>query len=74
MVVEVRLFATLRQGRFKDRQTEFSQGSSLGDLLQELGISAKEVGILLVNGQDASVERSLSANDVVSIFPLIGGG
>jgi sulfur carrier protein ThiS len=74
MVVEVRLFATLREGRFKKRQMEFAEGRSLGDLLRGLRISAKEVGILLVNGQDASADRRLSARDVVSVFPLIGGG
>jgi len=74
MVVEVRLFATLREGRFKNREMEFAEGGSLGDLLRGLRISAKEVGILLVNGKDASADRQLSARDVVSVFPLIGGG
>ena len=74
MVVEVRLFATFRQGRFKKRKTELPGAGTVGDLLKLLKISAKQVGILLVNGRNASIESNLAPNDNVSIFPLIGGG
>lgn len=74
MVVEVKLFATFRQGRFRKSQVEFPKGSSLGDLLEDLRIPAKEVGILLVNGRWASSESTLTSHDVVSVFPSLGGG
>lgn len=74
MEVEVRLFATFREGRFKKRQMEFPNGSLLGDLLADLTIPTEQVGILLVNGHNASAGYTLAANDVVSIFPSIGGG
>lgn len=74
MMVEVRLFATLREGRFKKKEMEFAEASSLGDLLRELKIAEEEVGILLVNGQNAKVEQKLAIQDVVSVFPPIGGG
>jgi len=74
MLVEVRLFATFRQGRFKTKQIEFAEPSSLADVLDDLKISRKEVGILLVNGRSASTDRRLASQDVVSIFPLLGGG
>jgi sulfur carrier protein len=74
MVVEVKLFATFRKGRFKEREMEFSEGSSLGDLLKRLKISQEEAGLLLLNGQYASWKDKLSANDIVSIFPSLGGG
>jgi sulfur carrier protein ThiS len=53
---------------------EFSEGSSLGDLLRRLKISKKEAGLLLLNGQYASWKDKLAAHDVVSIFPSLGGG
>jgi sulfur carrier protein len=74
MVVEVRLFATLRESRFKKREMELSERSSLDDLLKDLKISEKDLGILLVNGRNASSEYTLAPHDVVSIFPSLGGG
>jgi sulfur carrier protein len=74
MVVQVRLFATLREGRFKNKEINFPEGSRLGDLLNSLGILQNQAGIMLVNGRNASAEHELSASDVVSIFPSIGGG
>ena len=74
MEVEVRLFATFRENRFDKRKMEFPSGSSLGNLLKHLRIPVKEVGILLINGRDASAKCKLAPDDVISIFPLIGGG
>jgi sulfur carrier protein len=74
MVVEVRLFATFRKGRFKKREMEFSEGSSLDALLESLKISREEAGLLLLNGQYACGQDKLAPDDVVSIFPLLGGG
>lgn len=74
MLVEVRLFATFRNGRFKKKELELVEGDSLDDVLGVLGIPLEEVGILLVNGADASSECKLTAQDVLSIFPSLGGG
>ncbi len=73
-MIEVRLFATFRDNRFKERQMDFPEDGLLKDLLQQLNIGADEVGILLVNGDSATPETKLHAGDVVSIFPAIGGG
>ena len=74
MLLEVRLFATFRQGRFKTKQMELPEGLLSGDLLDDLGIVRKEVGILLVNGKHANEETTLNASDIVAVFPAIGGG
>ncbi len=73
-MIEVRLFATFRDNRFKERRMDFPEDGLLKDLLQQLNISADEVGILLVNGDSATPETKLHAGNVVSIFPAIGGG
>ncbi|MHC4617749.1 MAG: MoaD/ThiS family protein [Planctomycetota bacterium] len=74
MRVEVRLFATFRNGRFKQEQLDFPEESSLAELLKLLRIPAEQVGILLVNGRPAASDCQLSSHDVVSIFPALGGG
>lgn len=74
MLVEVRLFATFREGRFKEKQMEFPEGSSLADLLGHLQIAETEARILLVNGTAVSAEHKMAPHDVVSIFPPMAGG
>ena len=53
---------------------ELPEGLLSGDLLDDLGIVRKEVGILLVNGKHANEDTTLNAGDVVAVFPAIGGG
>ncbi len=73
-MIEVRLFATFRENRFKERRMDFPEDGLLKDLLQQLNISTDEVGILLVSGDSATPDTNLHPGDVVSIFPAIGGG
>ena len=74
MILQVRLFATLRDGRFKEKKLELPDESSVADLLEHLKISRDELGTLLVNGTVADANHQLSAGDVVSILPLLAGG
>lgn len=73
-MIQVRLFATFREDRFKDKEMDFPESSPVADLFKQLNIPAEQVGILLVNGQSATPQTKLKSNDVVSIFPAIGGG
>jgi sulfur carrier protein len=74
MLLEVRLFATFRQGRFKMKEIQLPEGLLLGELLVNLDISKKDVGILLVNGRHSNEDAILNAGDTVAIFPAVGGG
>lgn len=74
MDVEVRLFATLRAGRFRRRTVQMAAASTLGDLLAHLGIRAEQTGMRMVNGLHSEIDRALQDGDVVSLFPAIGGG
>ena len=74
MEVEIRLFATLRQGRFRKRKLDLSEGITVGKVLKELGIQSQEVAILLVNGHDVTEHGALRPDDVMALFPPIAGG
>ncbi|MCF7955450.1 MAG: MoaD/ThiS family protein [Phycisphaerae bacterium] len=74
MLLEVRLFATFRQERFKVKEMQLPEGLLLGGLLTKLDISKKDVGILLVNGRHSNEDVILNAGDTVAIFPAVGGG
>lgn len=74
MNVRVKLFATLRNGREKDRIYQLDDGAIIQDVIDMLNIDKGDVKILLVNGQDADFETRLNDGDVVAIFPPVGGG
>ena len=74
MTVTVRLFAILRQGRFREERIGLPEGASLSELLQRLDIAGERVGILLVNGVRTDPGRLLAHDDVVAVFPALGGG
>jgi sulfur-carrier protein len=74
MEIEVRLFATLRQGRFDRRREPVAAGGRLGDVLRQLALDPRDVAIKLVNGREAELDQALQPGDVVSLFPAVGGG
>jgi sulfur carrier protein len=74
MDVEVRLFATLRQGRFDRRTLPLPADSRLRELFEQLALDPQDVAIRLVNGREAELDQVLNNADVVSLFPAIGGG
>ncbi len=74
MNIRVKLFATLREGRGKEVIVEVPVDSKVHDILERIRIDLKDVAILLINGRDGKPEQGLSENDLLSIFPPIGGG
>ena len=74
MPLTIKLFATFRQGRFDVAQRECPPGTTLGSIVDELGIRRQEIGVLLVGGRHADLEHVPAADATVSIFPLLGGG
>lgn len=73
-MIEVRLFATLRQGREKIYQLAPEGVSTAGQLIAHFDIPAEEVSILLINGFHSKPEDAVKDGDVVSLFPPVGGG
>ncbi len=74
MTIKVRLFATLREDRGKEVLVEGAEGLTCRHIIEKLSIPEKEVAILLVNGRTADLDKLLQPDDVVSIFPPVGGG
>jgi molybdopterin synthase sulfur carrier subunit len=70
----VKLFATLREGREKIQIFDLPLGTTTVNILDILGISMEEVAILLINGRDGEFNTILVDNDLLSIFPPVGGG
>ena len=73
-MIEVRLFATLREGRGKIVMLEPENFPNAGSIIAVLNIQRKEVNILLINGFHQKPETEVKDEDIVSLFPAVGGG
>lgn len=73
-MIEVRLFATLREGREKICHFDASEVSCAADILERLGIPAADVAILLINGFHSKPESPVKDGDLLSMFPPVAGG
>jgi sulfur-carrier protein len=73
-MIEVRVFATLRQGREKVTMLSPEGFSTAADILRHMDIPAKEVSILLINGFHSKPESSVKDGDILAFFPPVGGG
>ena len=73
-MIEVRLFAGLRQGRQKVYQMEADSVKNVQDIMDILHIDRQEVNILLINGFHQKPETKVKDEDIVSLFPAVGGG
>lgn len=74
MKITVKLFATLRNGRQKVQVLDLPEPSTTNEVIGILGIVKSAVAILLINGRDGNIDSRLAENDIVSLFPPIGGG
>ena len=73
-MIEVRLFAGLRQGRQKIYHMESDSVKNVQDIMDALDIRREEVNILLINGFHQKPETEVKDEDIVSLFPAVGGG
>jgi molybdopterin converting factor small subunit len=74
MKIRVKLFATLRRGRFDDRVVDLPRGATVAEVIASLNIPDKEVKIIFVNSRHAVRDRKLEDGDTLALFPPIGGG
>jgi molybdopterin synthase sulfur carrier subunit len=74
MQVTVKLFATFRAGRFDVARLEHPAGTTVGAIVDALGIPRDEIGILMVSGRHAALDHQPAPGDTISIFPPVGGG
>ena len=73
-MIEVRLFATLRQGRQKVYHVDAASVSTVQDIMDAVDVPRSEVNIMLINGFHQKPETPVKDEDIVSLFPAVGGG
>jgi sulfur carrier protein ThiS len=78
--ITVRLLASYRQYLPRDHdaqagyQVQVLQGSRVSDVLAELPIPPGDVLTFFVNGRHAQRDQVLREDDILSVFPAVGGG
>jgi len=79
MIVTVHLHTILQRqtpdGIIDRLEVTLPQGSTLADLLRQVGIEMNPDALLLaVNGRVADLHESLSEGDRINLMPAISGG
>ncbi len=73
-MIEVRLFATFREGRQKILSLPVEGFPTCLAVVNHLEIDPQEVAICLVNGRHQGLDCLLQDGDVLALFPPVGGG
>ena len=74
MQVTIKLFANFRNNRFIIEVQTIAPGSTVGAIVSELALTEEEVGVILINGRHSNLDQPLTEGDILSLFPLVGGG
>jgi sulfur carrier protein len=74
MKLTIKLFATLRNNRFKVQELDFLDGLTVAQVAESLEIPKSEVALTLVNGILVETSHILKDADTLAIFPPVGGG
>jgi len=74
MKITIKLFATLRKGRFEEKIMDLPEGVRIEKVIRQIAIPEKEVNLIFINGRNADFNTPLSEGDTISIFPPVGGG
>lgn len=73
-MIEVRLFATFREGREKILFLDPNQFKIAAEVLDFVNIPHEQVAIYLINGRHSKLTDSIKDGDILAIFPPVGGG
>lgn len=74
MKVLVKVFATLRNNREKEMLMDLQDGVTPRDVVRLLDIPEDDVAIIMINGRGVKLDVPLKEEDVLALFPPVGGG
>ena len=74
MKLTVKLFAYFRDNRFVAEVQEYPDGTTIGEIVDQLDIDRNEIGITMINSKHSSFEDIPAEEDILAIFPMVGGG
>ena len=74
MQITVKLFANLRENREKIMNMDVSSDTTVKEIIESLGIPLQDVAIIMINGRGTNFDAVLKSDDVLALFPPVGGG
>ncbi len=79
MPLQIFLNATLRQyvqgyDPYRGISHEIPPGTPVGQVMIQLGLPAREVTLIMVDGRRQEADFVLQGNERLGLFPPIGGG
>lgn len=74
MQVTVKVFATLRNNREKEKLMDFEEGTTPRNVLRSMTIPEEDASIIMINGRSVKLDTPLKDGDVLALFPPVGGG
>ena len=74
--VTIKLFAQYREGKFKVDKRSYAKDSTISDVLDDIGLDLGKfpIGVLMVNGRHVEEGFVLQDEQMLAIFPKVGGG
>lgn len=72
--ITVRLIGAFRIDRFKEKVVDYPAGIQVAEIIDELQISRRALGTVLINGLHAGIDAQPRDADVVVLLPILGGG
>lgn len=75
ILIDLKLFVTLDQYLPRNNEAyEIPEGTTIKDLMDNLGIPAEIVKLIFINGKKQDKTYCLQHRDRVGLFPPVGGG
>ncbi|MCG8507912.1 MAG: MoaD/ThiS family protein [Rhodospirillales bacterium] len=75
MPITLKCFATLTDHQPPgDGAVEITEGETVGDIVDRLGIPREIVALVFVNNLRCTLDAEVHDGDMVGLFPMVGGG
>ena len=74
MKLTVKLFAYFRDNRFVAEVREYPDSVTVAEIVDDLQIDPEEIGVSMINSRHCKLDTVPQNDDILAIFPVVGGG
>lgn len=74
MKITIKLSGVFRIDRFEEAVRDYPAGTAVRDVVKDLGLPERLLGIVVINDLHATVENRLNHGDTLMLLPLLDGG